>query len=204
MKLKKKSKGLKNALASYVDQTTLHGLTYINSSPSLFVKLTWTVVFCIFFAFGGWLLYRSFNTYLTYETSTSVRHIRVSEMTFPSVTICNLYYTQDILLKNYSAEVINNIASMNNPLFIGEMVRQGNNIDLIELVVFAQKYYKSLLDQDKIGFDWKEMLIGCYFMNYNCDLNSFKEVISRRYGRCYTTPGSGNICKLLNSFKGYY
>ena len=117
-----KSKEFKRAFRRYINQTTLHGLSYIYQSSSLLVKLIWTVVFCSFLAFGCWLLYRSFNTFFSYETITSVSRVRVNEITFPSVTICNLYYTTDINQKNYSTDKINNINSMINPSFMRRQI----------------------------------------------------------------------------------
>ena len=89
----KKSKELRSAFKMWVDKTSLHGIAYIHDSSSLLAQLIWTVVFCSFFAFGCWILCNSFNTYFSYQTDTSVKHVRVNDMRFPSVTICNLHYT---------------------------------------------------------------------------------------------------------------
>jgi len=91
-----KSKELRIAFQRWVDHSTLHGITYIYDSSSLFVKFIWTIVFCGFFAFACWLLSKSFATFLNYEVDTSVSRLKVSEITFPAVTFCNLYYSADI------------------------------------------------------------------------------------------------------------
>jgi hypothetical protein len=92
----KKTNDLIRALQRWVDQTTLHGITYIYDSSSLLVKFIWTVVFFGFFGFACWLLSNSFTTFLNYEIDTSVSQLKVSEITFPAVTFCNLYYSADI------------------------------------------------------------------------------------------------------------
>jgi len=190
-----KSKDFKQAFRRYIDQTTLHGLSYIYQSSSLLVKLIWTVVFCSFLAFGCWLLYRSFNTFFSYETNTSVSRVRVNEITFPSVTICNLYYTTDINQKNYSADKINAINIFTSPPFMKAQILANPDITFNAFMNTGGRYYKSLLDQDKIGFAWSEMLMGCFFMNDNCSTKAaYKEVISSKYGRCHTSPGSGQTC----------
>ena len=190
----KKSKELRKALERWVDHTTLHGITYIYDSSSLLVKYIWTVVFCGFFAFAFWLLSKSFTTYLNYETDTSVSRLKVNEITFPAVTFCNLYYSTDINEKNYSAAVINQINFLNRPLYLKENIVEHKAV-LFGFDKSAGKNYKSLFGQEKIGFDWSEMVMGCFFMNSDCR-TVYEEVISPKYGRCYTSKDSAQICKI--------
>jgi len=193
MKIKKTEK-LRRAFNRWIDHTTLHGITYIYDSSSLFVKFIWTVVFCGFFAFACWLFNNSFYTFLNFETDTSVSRLKVSEITFPAVTFCNLYYSTDINEKNYSAAVKQQINFLNSPLYIKEKIVD-NKAVLFGLDKSAGKNYKSLLGQEKIGFDWSEMVMCCFFMNSNCK-TVYEEVISPKYGRCYTSKDSGQICKI--------
>jgi len=190
----RKTKELKRAFQRWVDHTTLHGITYIYDSSSLLVKLIWTVVFCGFFAFACWLLSKSFTTFLNYETDTSVSRLKVNEITLPAVTFCNLYYSTDINTKNYSSGVINQIDDLNSPRFIRDSILK-NNISLFTFEYTSGKYYKALLGQDKIGFDWSEMVMDCYFMNSDCNI-VYEEVISPKYGRCYTSKDSEQICNI--------
>ncbi len=188
----KKTKELKRAFQRWVDHTTLHGITYIYDSSSLLVKFIWTIVFCGFFAFACWLLSKSFTTFLSYETDTSVSRLKVNEITFPAVTLCNLYYSTDINEKNYSSAVINQIDDLISTLNLREVVSI-NNISLYQLQYTGGKYYKALLGQDKIGFDWSEMVMDCSFMNSDCN-TVYEEVISPKYGRCYMLKDLGQIC----------
>jgi len=189
-----KSKELSRASQRWIDHTTLHGITYIYDSSSLFVKFIWTIVFCGFFAFACWLLSSSFYTCLNYETDTSVSRIKVSEITFPAVTVCNLYYSTDINEKNYSAEVKQQINDLNRPLHMKNSILQ-DNVTFFTFEYTGGRIYKSILGQEKIGFDWSEMVMGCYFMNSNCK-TVYEEVISPKYGRCYTSKDSGQICNI--------
>jgi len=190
----KKTKELRKAFQRWVGHTTLHGITFIYDSSTLFVKFIWTVVFCGFFAFACWLLSKSFTTYLNYEVDTSVSRLKVNEITFPAVTFCNLYYSMDITEKDYSAEVINKIKIMNNPYFIKMMIlRENPSIFTFEFT--GGKYYKTQLKDGKIGFDWSEMVMDCYFMNSDCNI-IYEEVISPKYGRCYTLKDSDQICNI--------
>jgi len=193
MKMKKTEK-LRRAFGKWVDHTTLHGITYIYDSSSLFVKLIWTVVFCGFFAFACWLLSKSFDTFLNYETDTSVSRLKVSEITFPAVTFCNLYYSSDINEKNYSAEVMNQINYINRPLYLKENIVEHKAV-LFGFDKTTAKNYKSLFGQEKFGFDWSDMVMGCYFMNSGCN-TAYVEIISSKYGRCYTSKDLGQICNI--------
>ncbi len=190
----KKTKELRRAFQRWVDHTTLHGITYIYDSSSLLVKFIWTVVFFGFFAFACWLLSRSFTTFLNYDTDTSVSQLKVSEIAFPAVTFCNLYYSTDIYEKNYSASAIKQINFLNQPSFLRSSIRR-SNLSLFTFEYTGGKYYKSLLGQDQIGFDWSEMVMGCYFMNSDCN-TIYEEVISPKYGRCHTSKDSGQICNI--------
>jgi len=187
-----KSKELRKAFQRWVDHTTLHGITYIYDSSSLLVKFVWTVVFCGFFAFACWLLSKSFTTFLNYETDTSVSRLKVNEITFPAVTFCNLYYSTDINEKNYSAAVIKQINYRNSPIFLRNSINT-TNCSLFTIEYTIGKNYKSLLGQEKIGFDWSEMVMDCSFMNSDCN-TVYEEVISPKYGRCYTLKDLGQIC----------
>jgi hypothetical protein len=170
MKIKKTEK-LRRAFNRWVDHTTLHGITYIHDSSSLFVKFIWTVVFCGFFAFACWLLSKSFITFFDYDINTSVSRLKVSEITFPAVTFCNLYYSTDINEKNYSSEVINQINYINRPLYIKEQIVAYEVSSLFSFDKTAGKNYRSLFGQEKIGFDWNEMVMSCNFMSSDCNNN---------------------------------
>jgi hypothetical protein len=189
-----KSKELRRAFQRWVDHTTLHGITYIYDSSSLLVKFIWTVVFCGFFAFACWLLSNSFTTFFNYEIATSVSRLKVNEITFPAVTFCNLYYSTDINGKNYSAAVIKQIDDLNRFCYMKENIEQ-YNISLFDFDKTGGKNYKSFFGEEKIGLDWSEMVVGCYFMNSDCH-TVYEEVISPRYGRCYTSKDSGQICNI--------
>jgi len=190
----KKTKELRIAFQRWVDHTTLHGITYIYDSSSLLVKFIWAIVFCGFFAFACWLLSKSFTTLLNYETDTSFSRLKVSEITFPAVTFCNLYYSTDINEKNYSAAVINQINFLNRPIYLKEKIEE-QNVLLFSFDKTAGKIYKAQLSKEKIGFDWSEMVMGCYFMSSNCSI-FYTEIISPKYGRCYTSKDSGQICNI--------
>jgi hypothetical protein len=162
----KKTKELRKAFDRWVHHTTLHGITYIYDSSSLFVKFIWTVVFCGFFAFAFWLLSKSFISFFGYETDTSVSRLKVNEITFPAVTFCNLYYSSDINQQNSSA--IDQINYQISPLYLKKQIL-AYNLSLFTLEYTGGKNYKSLLGQEKIGFDWNEMVMGCNFMNSDCN-----------------------------------
>jgi len=189
----KKTNEFEKAFQRWIDHTTLHGITYIYDSSSIFIKFIWTVVFFGFFTFACWLLSKSFITFFDYDTDTSVSRLKVNEITFPAITFCNLYYSSDINEKNYSAEVLKQINDLNRPLYLKEQIVT-YNLSLFILGYIGGKNYRSLFGQEKIGLDWSEMVMGCYFMNSDCN-TVYKEVISPMYGRCYTKD-TGQICNI--------
>jgi hypothetical protein len=68
-------------------------------------------------------------------------------------------------------------------------------ISLFTFEYTGGKNYKSILGQEKIGFDWSEMVMSCFFMNSDCD-TTYEEVFSPKYGKCYTLKDSGQICNI--------
>jgi hypothetical protein len=190
----KKTNEFKRAFKRWIDHTTLHGITYIYDSSSIFFKFIWTVVFFGFFTFACWLLSKSFITFFDYNTDTSVSRIKVNEITFPAVTFCNLYYSTDINEKNYSAEIINQIYNINSPLYLKQQIVAYNAL-LFSFDKTAGKSYRSFFGKEKVGFDWSEMVMGCYFMSSECNV-TYKEITSLKYGRCYTSKDFGQICNI--------
>jgi len=83
---------------------------------------------------------------------------------------------------------------LNSLLYIKEKIVDNKPV-LFGFDKSAGKNYKTLLGQEKIGFDWSEMVMGCYFMNSNCK-TVYEEVFSPKYGRCYTSKDSGQICNI--------
>ena len=80
------------ALIKWADITSLHGISYINNSKSILSKLIWTGILIVFFCFAIYILSLSFSTFFSFAVDTSIERVRKNEITFPSVTFCNLLY----------------------------------------------------------------------------------------------------------------
>ena len=185
------------AFRKWLDNTTLHGISYIDDSNSILVKLIWTGIFFFFFGFAIWILSISFSTFFSYEVNTSINHVRKNEIPFPSVTFCNLLYanpkSESISdeLRNQLVELTSDESIIQYTAFVQKTLKS--------FVYTATKYFYSRIGSnvENIGYDINQMLMGCLFMNKDCSATNFKQVISQKYGRCYTF-GANKPCNKMS------
>ena len=174
------------AFRKWLDNTTLHGISYIDDSKSILVKLIWTGIFFFFFGFAIWILSISFSTFFSYEVNTSINRVRKNEIPFPSVTFCNLLYA------NPKSESLSN--ELRN-----QLVELTSDKKIIQYTAFYKRplklfmysvptYFNSLIGSkvENIGYDINQMLMGCFFMNNDCSATNFTQVTIKKFGRCHT------------------
>ena len=174
------------AFRKWLDNTTLHGISYIDDSKSILVKLIWTGIFFFFFGFAIWILSISFSTFFSYAVNTNINRVRKNEIPFPSVTFCNLLYAnpKSESLSNELRNTLVELTSDRNVIIIAARAQS----TLKFLMYTFTTYFNSLIGSNvkNIGYDINQMLMGCFFMNNDCFATNFKQVISQKYGRCYT------------------
>lgn len=71
-------------------QSSAHGLRRAATARSTYTRIFWVIVF--FLALIGCIFHCSFliKTYLSYPRMTITEEIHADEITFPSITVCNL------------------------------------------------------------------------------------------------------------------
>ena len=184
------------AFRKWLDNTTLHGISYIDDSKSILVKLIWTGIFFFFFGFAIWILSSSFSTFFSYEVNTSINRVRKNEIPFPSVTFCNLLYANP-KSESLSNELRNTLVELTSDRSVIQYTAS-YNLTLKLLMYTAATYFNSQIRSkvENIGYDINQMLMGCFFMNNDCYATNFKQVISEKYGRCYTFEANKTCNKM--------
>ena len=72
---------------TFLEASSIHGLTYISTTRSLF-RIFWTLVVITGFTGAGFLIYESFQSWEESPVSTTVETLPITELTFPKVTVC--------------------------------------------------------------------------------------------------------------------
>ena len=74
-------------IKSFLDTSTIHGLSWISSSRK-WQRLFWTLVVLGGFTGAAYLIHESFYNWKQNPISTTVETLPISQITFPNVTIC--------------------------------------------------------------------------------------------------------------------
>jgi acid-sensing ion channel 1 len=77
-------------LREFCGSTTVHGVTYLTAEKHLLRRLIWFVALGVAVGYCANHFYKTFDAYFKIPFSTTLTRRRVSEMTFPAVTLCNL------------------------------------------------------------------------------------------------------------------
>ncbi len=163
-----KKKDLKAVLKTFIDHTTVDGLSYIYDSSFIVIKLIWAVIFCAFLAFCSNLIFLSFDSYFSYQTVTSITHQRVNNIRFPFVTVCNLYFSTSFEKINFTKETKDELDVTTSE--INEQIKRVNTF--YSFYTNFESYLKFILlkEHEKIDFDfWDEMQMACVFMKSECN-----------------------------------
>ena len=71
----------------FLENSTVHGLSYISSSKSI-SRFLWTLVVVSGFSFACVLIYQSYQSWESSPVSTTIETRPISEIKFPKITVC--------------------------------------------------------------------------------------------------------------------
>ena len=75
-------------LNTFLESSTIHGLTYISIKNKRFDRIFWMLVIMMGFTGAGILIYRSFESWNESPVKTTIETHPIAEITFPKVTVC--------------------------------------------------------------------------------------------------------------------
>ena len=110
-----------NGLGSFLESSTIHGLSYIATSNRTLIRLFWVLTVIGGFTGAGVIIYQSFQAWDESPITTTIETRPISEITFPKVTVCppkntytdfnyDLMMTKDITLDNDTRNELINYA----------------------------------------------------------------------------------------------
>ena len=74
-------------IKTFLDTSTIHGLSWISSSTK-WSKLIWILIVIGGFTGAGYLIYESFHNWQQSPITTTIETLPISEIIFPNVTVC--------------------------------------------------------------------------------------------------------------------
>ena len=189
-----KSASIKNKWNSFVESSTLHGLHYVFTSPTIFRRILWA-----FFVISG-IGYFSYHSskllekYFNYSVATKVTLVYEKEPDFPSVTICNFnMFRKSVVTANNYEQVLRYATRDQFGKYAGVEVND-SNIDwsLYEGVNMTLVYHYG-------GHQIKDMLRSCSWSGEECSHQNFTPVLTSM-GLCHTF-NSGKYLKNIETFR---
>ena len=72
----------------FLETSTIHGLSYISTAPSKATKILWMAIVITGFFTAGYLINNSYSEWQASPVSTSISTLPISDLDFPTITIC--------------------------------------------------------------------------------------------------------------------
>ena len=187
------SAAIKQKWYSFVESTTLHGLQYVFTSPTLVRRILWTVFLLSGIAFFSYQSSKLIRKYLSYSTATKVNLVYEDILEFPAVTICNFntFKKSVITAKGYDKAFEFNMkkaAGLNTSNDTLDLSKY-NDVNMTEFYFTA-------------GHQIEDTLVSClWLVGEKCDHKNFTAVLTSM-GLCHTfTSGKKvKICFFLSVF----
>ena len=76
------------ALREFLESSTIHGLSYISTAPTKASKALWLAIVVTGFCTAGYLINSSYKEWQASPVSTSITTHPISELDFPTITVC--------------------------------------------------------------------------------------------------------------------
>ena len=191
-----KEESAKDLLLKWTETLTIHAIPNIFRTRHLIIKIIWMISFLISTGLCAYMVYGSINNYLQFNVVTTIREIIEAEMTFPSVTVCNInpFVTESsfqfvyLLAKSNLGvdlfdilnENITSVNLLNSKYKLFEMYITLNF--LIKQTVTSPKFGKQ---SATFGYSFDKFVISCFFGYEPCDENDFVQYYDMIHGSCF-------------------
>ena len=175
-----------NDLRSFLESSTIHGLTYI-STTGKYVRLFWIFVVFIGFSVASFLIYQSFQSWEESPVKTTIETLPIAKITLPKVTVCPPKNTFTNL--NYDLLMLKDMALNNDSR--NELTQYA--VGLIQDHVYNDIMTNiSLLEEENRYYNW---YMGYTFIRLpwwgkrDCDMSECGENRLRYHISTYVTSG---------------
>ena len=178
-------------IKSFLETSTIHGLSYI-STTGKYIRLFWSFVVITGFSGAGFLIYQSFQGWEESPVKTTIETLPVEEITLPKVTVCppkntytnlnfDMMLTEHMTLDNGTRNELTQYAVglIQDHVYNDIMT----NISLLEE---ENRYYNWYMGYTWIKLPFWGTRFGCIPGNSECDKNRLRYHVN-------TQATSGNI-----------
>lgn len=183
----------KSQFYNWVDSTTIHDLHKVFGDNNNWQKIFWSLSLLISVSVCSYLISKSITEYLGFEVNSKIRIYSVSNLEFPSVTICN---------KNSFIYDVSNSMHIDqyqeNSTFEENFYRRIQNDGEIKLKIGI---HTNSTIKKHFGISLQDMILVCTFAERKCDLDDFEWIYNHYYGNCYRFNGKSRFLKRNTSLR---
>ena len=150
------------------------------------IRVVWMLLFLIFSCFTCMLVYKCLTDYFQYEVVSKIQVVKVDQLTFPAVTICD---SSPFTTKQAEAYIQNELY-------------QNKSSDFTYILQYSKFLAAALNDSFKksLGLNLKNSLVYCSFSLKACEYNKdFTWFYSEQNGNCFQF---NSAAMKLTKFKG--
>ncbi|XP_058873486.1 acid-sensing ion channel 1C-like isoform X2 [Acipenser ruthenus] len=195
-------------LQVFANSSTLHGISYIFSyGPMTFRRFLWTLSFLGSLGLLLLVCVERVTYYFTYPHVTKLDEVAAPNLTFPSVTICNLnefrfskITRNDLFHVGEMLELLNNNYEIANTQLAEPEVLAALK-DKANFRGFKAKPFNMTDFFNRTGHDIGEMLLQCTYRGESCYPINFTTIYTR-YGKCYMFNSGLDGNPVLTTLKG--
>merc|ERR1719232_248298 len=119
-------------LRTFLESSTIHGLTYISTTRN-YARLFWILVVITGFVGASWMIKKSYDSWSESPVKTTVETLPIAEIKLPKVTVCPPKNTFTDL--NYDLMMIENMTLTEE--MRDEMFKYA--VEVIEKDIFSSK-----------------------------------------------------------------
>ncbi|XP_074545247.1 acid-sensing ion channel 1C isoform X5 [Halichoeres trimaculatus] len=195
-------------LQAFANISTLHGMSHIFAYGHMtFRRFLWTLSFLGSLSLLLLVCMDRVSYYLEYPHVTKLDEVAATNLTFPSVTFCNLnefrfsrITRNDLYHVGELLALLNNNYQIANPHLAEPEVLAALK-DKANFQNFKPKLFNMTDFYNRTGHDINDMLLQCTFRGEDCYPVNFTTIYTR-YGKCYTFNSGLDGNPLLTTLKG--
>ena len=192
-----KSQPTEMALRSYLANSTIHGLSKIDTSKHWSLKLLWSSVIIALCAASVVNIYNLAGEYFKYRTYLLVEEHANRTAKFPSVTICNA--------NNFQRSKVGDLAEARFQHFLNISLEKGAVVNLLNFpraqnFMIQHSFASAKATQSASDMLFLESIEGwCRFGNFeNCNQSDFKDYFfGSESGFCKTFNPDGKFTQVV-------
>jgi hypothetical protein len=171
-------------IVDLVEASSIHGLPNIARTPSILIKIIWSLAFLASFSYAIISIFNVINDYLSYSVVVNMELVQDYSQEFPQVTLCN----------NNPVDFSNDEAVRTIERFLSNITNTSDNYFSFKSQTITNSEpacdpsLRQLLQRSfyQFNFTLDKMLIKCLYDEKPCTKDDFYPTRSGLFGVCYS------------------